>query len=171
MIVIEIKGSDAEKPSNLIRDVEASSEYILWEAEEKETEIKGLKNMMKRMKESNNSTILVAETEENKSVGYLFAIGGDAKRNMHSVYIVVGISEAYRGKGVGTKLFKELEQWAIRYHIHRLELTVVTRNEAGLSLYKKVGFEVEGTKKHALLINDEFVDEYYMSKLISPAYC
>ena len=116
----------------------------------------------------NNSTIFVAERENNELVGYLFAIGGNAKRNKHSAFIVVGISENYRGQGVGTKLFKELEKWATQHDIHRLELTVVTRNQAGLSLYKKMGFEVEGTKRHSLFINDEFVDEYYMSKLISP---
>ena len=168
MIVREIKMSDAENLSHLIQQVEASSEYMLWEAEEREAEAERQKSIIKRMKDSNNSTILVAETENNELTGYLFAIGGDAKRNRHSAYIVVGISEAYRGKGVGTKIFKKLEQWATHHNIRRLELTVVTRNEAGLSLYKKMGFEIEGTKKQSLFIGDEFVDEYYMSKLISP---
>jgi RimJ/RimL family protein N-acetyltransferase len=96
------------------------------------------------------------------------AIGGNARRNKHSAYIVVGILKDYRGQGVGTKLFKELEQWAFNHNIHRLELTVVTRNETGLSLYKKMGFQIEGTKRHSLFIDGEFVDEYYMSKLNVP---
>lgn len=124
--------------------------------------------MIKQIKESNNSTILVAEAENNELIGYLFAIGGGVKRNKHSAYIVVGISKAYRGKGLGTKIFKELEQWAILHNIYRLELTVVTRNKNGLSLYQKSGFEIEGTKRKSLYIDDEFVDEYYMSKLLSP---
>ncbi|PIC66167.1 GNAT family N-acetyltransferase [Sporosarcina sp. P21c] len=170
MILREIENSDAEKLSNLIQQVESSSEYMLWEAGEREIEIERQKKMIERMKDSNNSTIFVAENRNNELVGYLFAIGGDAKRNKHSAYIVVGISENYRGQGVGSKLFKELEQWATQHGIHRLELTVVTRNQAGLALYKKMGFEVEGTKRHSLFINDEFVDEYYMSKIISPVY-
>ena len=52
------------------------------------------------------------------------------------------------------------------HQIHRLELSVVTHNEAGLRLYKKMGFKIEGTKRHSLLIDGEFVDEYYMSKLL-----
>ncbi|WP_233191819.1 MULTISPECIES: GNAT family N-acetyltransferase [unclassified Sporosarcina] len=170
LILREIENSDAEKLSNLIQQVESSSEYMLWEAGEREIEIERQKKMIERMKDSNNSTIFVAENRNNELVGYLFAIGGDAKRNKHSAYIVVGISENYRGQGVGSKLFKELEQWATQHGIHRLELTVVTRNQAGLALYKKMGFEVEGTKRHSLFINDEFVDEYYMSKIISPVY-
>lgn len=168
MIIREIEISDAQNLSCLIQLVEASSDYMLWEAEEREIRSERQKNMIKRMKESENSTILVAENNSNELVGYLFSIGGDAKRNRHTSYIVVGISEGYRGEGVGTKLFKELEKWAIQHKIHRLELTVVTVNEAGLSLYEKMGFEIEGTKRNSLFIAGEFVDEYYMSKLISP---
>ena len=170
MKVREVKMSDAENLSHLIRQVEASSAYMLFEARERETETERQMSMIKRMKDSRNSTILVAETEDKKLVGYLLAIGGEAKRNQHGAYVVVGVAEAYRGKGVGTKLFAELEEWASRHTIYRLELTVVTRNEPGLSLYKKMGFEIEGTKKYSLLINDDFVDEYYMSKLISPVH-
>ncbi|WP_425453646.1 N-acetyltransferase family protein [Oceanobacillus chungangensis] len=98
--------------------------------------------------------------------GILVGYGGDAKRNKHSAYIVIGILQDYRGKGIGTKLFEELEHWASNHNIHRLELSVVTRNEPGLSLYKKMGFEIEGTKRHSLFIDGEFVDEYEMVKLL-----
>ncbi|GAE36015.1 acetyltransferase [Halalkalibacter akibai JCM 9157] len=54
----------------------------------------------------------------------------------------------------------------MHHDIHRLELTVVTRNEIGISLYQKMGFEIEGRKRDSLLINSEYVDEYYMSKLL-----
>lgn len=167
MIVREIKISDVEKLSQLIQHVEASSEYMLLEPGEREVDNERQKNMITRLKESPNSTILVAENESNELVGYVFAIGGDAKRNKHSAYIVIGISAAYRGKGLGTKLFKELDQWAIHNNVRRLELTVVTKNAAGLSLYEKMGFEIEGTKRDSLFIGNEFVDEYYMSKLVT----
>jgi RimJ/RimL family protein N-acetyltransferase len=42
----------------------------------------------------------------------------------------------------------------------------MTHNIAGIALYKKMGFEIEGTKRDSLLINGEYVDEYYMSKLL-----
>lgn len=34
------------------------------------------------------------------------AVGGNAKRNKHSAYIVMGILGEYRGKGIGAMLFK-----------------------------------------------------------------
>ena len=50
--------------------------------------------------------------------------------------------------------------------MHGLELTVMTHNTAGIALYKKQGFAIEGTKRHSLLINGQFIDEFYMSKLL-----
>jgi len=165
VIIREIKTSDAEKFVHLTQQVEGSSEYMLWEAGERNIHPEQQRKMIESIEGNENSTIFVAEND-NVLVGYLMAIGGNARRRKHSAYIVIGIVKDYRGQGVGRKLFKELEQWASKHNIQRLELTVVTRNEAGLALYKKIGFEIEGTKKHSLFIDGEFVDEFYMSKLL-----
>lgn len=165
MIIRKIKTSDAEKFVHLTQQVEGSSEYMLWEAGERNIQPEQQRKMIESIEESENSTIFVAENN-NVLVGYLLAIGGNARRREHSAYIVIGIVEDYRGQGVGRKLFKELEQWASNHNIQRLELTVVTRNEGGLALYKKTGFEIEGTKKQSLFIDGEFVDEFYMAKLL-----
>ncbi|HEY4600674.1 MAG TPA: GNAT family N-acetyltransferase [Cerasibacillus sp.] len=165
MIIREVKISDADKLANLIQQVEKNSTYMLWEPGERNIQTDELLKMIKGIKSSENSTILVVENE-NELVGFLLARGGNARRNKHATYIVVGILNDYRGKGIGTKLFNALDRWASNNNIHRLELTVVTKNEAGLALYKKQGFEVEGTKRDSLFIDGEFVDEYYMSKLL-----
>ncbi|MGJ9383087.1 N-acetyltransferase family protein [Salipaludibacillus sp. CF4.18] len=165
MKVREIETSDAEKLANLTKRVDESSQYMLWESGERDIQTKNQLKMIKGMKDAENSTILVAE-KDNDLVGYLIAIGGNARRKRYSAYIVIGILKAYRGQGIGTKLFNELEQWAASNNIRRLELTVVTKNEGGLRLYKKVGFEMEGIKRNSLFIDGDFVDEYYMSKLL-----
>ncbi|MCS0543578.1 GNAT family N-acetyltransferase, partial [Aeromonas veronii] len=149
----------------LTQQVEMTSEFMLWEAGERKANTDQQRKMIERICSEDNSTILVAE-EKGQLIGYIMAIGGNARRNKHSVYIVVGILKDFRGKGVGVNLFEELEKWALTHKIHRLELTVVTRNVAGLALYQKMGFEIEGTKRDSLLIDGEFVDEYYMSKLL-----
>ena len=112
-----------------------------------------------------NQTIFVAEYNS-QLIGYLAALGGEFQRNRHSVYIIIGILQAFTGQGVGTQLFRTLEEWAQLQRIHRLELTVMVHNEAGLALYKKQGFEIEGTKRDSLLVNGKYVDEYYMAKLL-----
>ncbi|MDL4842057.1 GNAT family N-acetyltransferase [Aquibacillus rhizosphaerae] len=165
MIVREVETSDAENLANLIKQVDESSQYMLWEAGERDIQSENQLKMIDGIKNAENSTILVAE-KDNELVGYLIVIGGNAQRNKHSAYIVIGILKGYRGKGIGKQLINKLDQWAANQNVSRLELTVVTKNEGALSLYKKLGFEIEGIKRNSLLINDEFVDEYYMSKLL-----
>ncbi|RSK27204.1 GNAT family N-acetyltransferase [Bacillus sp. HMF5848] len=165
MRIREIHISDAENFASLTYEIEKSSQYMLWEADERKINYALQARKIEEINKSENSTIFVAE-KDNELIGFLFANGGNAKRNKHTVYIVVGILSHYRGQGVGIKLFDELEKWSKEHNIHRLELTVVTRNEAALLLYKKQGFEIEGTKRDSLFIDEEYVDEYYMSKLV-----
>ncbi|MEH7108516.1 GNAT family N-acetyltransferase, partial [Bacillus sp. JJ1764] len=133
---------------------------------ERKTTTEQQRKLLEHIKQQSNSTIFVAEQEKGKLVGYLIAIGGSVKRTKHSAYLVIGILEEYRGRGIGTSLFQQLEKWAINSNISRLELTVVTQNEAGVALYKKSGFEIEGIKRNSLVIDDEFYNEYFMSKLL-----
>jgi len=79
---------------------------------------------------------------------------------------VIGILQALAHQGIGTHLFIAVEEWASKKHFHRLELTVMTNNVAGISLYKKRGFEIEGTRRDAYIVNERYVDEYMMAKLI-----
>lgn len=166
LFIREANVEDAEPLTNLILQVERESEFMLFEADERKITAEQQRNRIEQMKEQNNSTMLVAEVK-GKLVGYLFAIGGRARRNQHTAYLVIGILQEYRGKGIGTQLFTTLERWAKEQRLHRLELTVVATNETAIALYKKMGFQIEGTKKDSLLINGEFVDEYYMAKLLS----
>lgn len=165
MIIRQIKSTDAENFIRLTGQVEWESDYMLFEADERKITPEQQRQKIVSIKEDDNSTILVAE-KENRLIGFLVAIGGNARKNKHVVYIVIGILNDYRRQRVGTKLFETLEIWAKEHQIHRLELTVITRNEAGLALYKKMGFEIEGTKRHSLYIQGEYADEYYMSRIL-----
>jgi RimJ/RimL family protein N-acetyltransferase len=42
----------------------------------------------------------------------------------------------------------------------------MAHNERGIALYKKCGFEIEGMKKKSLYIDGEWIDEYYMGKIL-----
>ncbi|MGA9288344.1 MAG: GNAT family N-acetyltransferase [Anaerobacillus sp.] len=165
MRIRQISPDDAEAFVQVITEVENQAQFMLFEAGERSLTVDEQRRRIEKLEKDRHSRIIVAE-ESRKLIGYLIALGGQAKRNQHAVYLVVGITKEYRGQGIGSKLFEEVERWAKNHAIHRLELTVVTRNEAGLALYRKAGFEVEGVKRHSLLIEDEFLDEYYMSKLL-----
>ena len=86
---------------------------------ERPTDINIVKNIIEKSINGDN-LILVAKDEENIIV-FLSAQKGEYKRIKHTGYIV-GIREKYRGKGIGSKLFSELDIWAIENKITRLEL-------------------------------------------------
>lgn len=165
MVIRQAYEKDAESFANLISNVEKTSDYMLYGPGERKFDIESKRKMITAIQAERNSAIFLSETN-GALTGYLIAKGGSAKRNLHAAYIVIGILENYRGQGTGTKLFEELMKWALENELHRLELTVMAGNEAGLRLYKKQGFQIEGTKRHSLLVNGKYVDEYYMAKLL-----
>ncbi len=60
----------------------------------------------------------------------------------------IGVDPRYHGKGVGSRLMQAMidlcDNWAA---IERIELTVFTDNPAAMALYRKFGFEIEGTSR------------------------
>lgn len=72
----------------------------------------------------------------------------------------------YRSIKIGTNLFKELIDWASQNNIVRLELTVMTNNKGAIALYEKMGFKIEGLKEKSLLVDGQYIDEYYMAKIL-----
>ncbi len=160
-----VQESDAEAFLTLAHTLDQETQFMMLEPGERTTSVEEQRQRISAVLQQPNQTILVAE-QGGHLVGYLGAYGGAYRRNQHSAYIVIGILQAYAGQGVGTQLFIALEKWARQQHIHRLELTVMTHNERGVNLYRKMGFEIEGTKKDSLYIADHYVDEYYMARLL-----
>jgi RimJ/RimL family protein N-acetyltransferase len=166
MIVREIRRNDAKDFLRLRKRLDAETSFMLLEPGERTASVAETRAGISRTLRQENSIVLVLEEQE-LLVGYLQAIGGRYRRNRHSAYIVVGILQAYTHRGLGTRLFQALEAWAREAGLHRLELTVMTNNEPGVHLYRKMGFVAEGVKRDSLFVDGEYVDEYYMAKLLS----
>lgn len=89
-------------------------------------------------------------------------------RISHIGNIFIAVRKDYWGHGIGRILLEEVMEWAKSYDIiKRLELTVQVRNDRAVSLYQKMGFEIEGTQKWGARTDEgEWLDLYYMGKLI-----
>jgi RimJ/RimL family protein N-acetyltransferase len=155
---------DAEKLLMLMNAVEESG-FMLYGPGERKVSVEEQRTRIEKMNEDECSEVIVAD-ETGELAGYLFIIGNMPRRIRHTIYLVIGVAEHSRGKGIATKLFEAMEQWAMKHNIHRMELTVLADNHAALSLYQKMGFELEGTKKDSLYINGKYKAEYYMAKLM-----
>lgn len=164
VIIRTIIPDDAEALLRLQHQLDGETKFMLLEPGERTTTLEKARENIQRVLDQPNGTILVAE-HDGKLVGYLYANGGGARRNSHTVYIVIGIVQAYTRQGIGTRLFEELEVWARQRGMHRLELGVMTPNAAGIALYTKMGFIIEGTRKDAYLVDGQWVDEFMMGKV------
>lgn len=166
MLIREIVEADAEVFLALARAIDAESRFMNYEPGERQTTVEQQTERIRTLRARDNQLMLVAE-HEGQLVGYLGAMGGDLHRNHHSLHIFVGILERFTGQGIGRRLFEETEKWARRQGLHRLELTVMSHNTRGLALYQKMGFEIEGKKRHSLLVDGVYVDEICMGKLLT----
>ncbi|MGI8317095.1 GNAT family N-acetyltransferase [Halobacillus mangrovi] len=159
-----VQPEEASAFVSLSNQLEKESDFLLYEAGERGMSIEKARSFIKSLGKQENS-VLFAARDHNKLIGYVMCIGGTAKRNRHFARVVTGVLAGYQGMGWGSQLFEKVDGWAIDHHIHRLELTAMVHNARALKLYKKVGFQVEGIKKHSLLVNGKWVDEYLMAKL------
>lgn len=109
---------------------------------------------------------LVAEVD-GKVVGQLslHAISR-SRRCRHVVGIGMAVHDGYHGRGIGSALMKAAldlaENWL---QCTRIELTVFVDNAAAIALYRKFGFEIEGTHKKFAFRNGVFVDVHSMAKV------
>src|SRR5699024_578166 len=125
MIIRHIKTIDSGEFIQLVQQVVRKAAYVLFERVERNMSVDRQGEGIKAVEQDEHSAIFLAEKEHHLA-GYLMAIGGNANRNRHTIYLVVGVLDKYRGQGIGTNLFEQLEKWAIRQNVHRMELTVVT---------------------------------------------
>ncbi|HEY7430854.1 MAG TPA: GNAT family protein [Streptosporangiaceae bacterium] len=81
--------------------------------------------------------------------------------------ILLGSARA-RGRGLGTEATRLVLAHAFEQAgVHRVELEVYDFNPRARHVYTKVGFRHEGTKRHALYWDGEWVDAHLMSILSS----
>ena len=72
----------------------------------------------------------------------------------------------WKNRGVASALMREMIEMCDNWlRVDRIELTVFVDNAPAIKVYKKFGFEIEGTGKKYALRNGEYVDAYYMARV------
>ena len=91
---------------------------------------------------------------------------GKSPRRSHAMMVALTVATEWSGKGIGTALMRELLALADGWlNVIRLELTVFADNAAAIAVYRKFGFEVEGTHKAYALRAGEYVDALAMARV------
>ena len=91
-------------------------------------------------------------------------------RRRHAGSVGMSVKDEFHGRGVGSALMAAIVDIADNWlNYRRLELTVYTDNAAALALYRKFGFETEGTLRDFSYRDGEYVDAYTMARLRTAA--
>ncbi len=164
IIIRERVIDDVNEFCNFLKKLERETKFIFFECGERKINKKAVaQNIEKVIK---NGDICYVATDDNKIIGYVIAIKGHSSSNSHIATIVSGLLSEYNNQGIGYSLYQNVIKWANESNIKKLELTVITDNKVAIYLYRKFGFEIEGTRKMASLLDGKYYDEYYMAKIL-----
>ena len=110
--------------------------------------------------------VLVAEIDGNVVGNLGLHSMAKSARRRHVGYLGMSVHDAWHRKGVGAALMESAVKLADNWlQYTRLELTVYVDNTGAITLYKKFGFEIEGTHKRYAFREGVFVDAHFMARL------
>lgn len=156
MIIRPVKVSDAED-INFMRRQTGVRENILSLASERVANSRAfIENL------GDNIHMFVVEIEE-KVVGVASLNVITNPRRNHTGEIGIMVNKDYQNRGIGRQLMEELIDLAKNWlMLKRVQLDVISDNERAISLYKSLGFKIEGEKIKAVKRNGSYENEYTM---------
>lgn len=114
----------------------------------------------------NFSAVLLRENGGELVIGNIGLVVAKNPRQRHVGALGMMVHPDYQGRGVGMALMRAALDLADNWlQLTRLELEVYTDNTRAISLYQKVGFEIEGTKRAMAMRNGRYADAYTMARL------
>ncbi|MEA5037283.1 hypothetical protein SDC9_25409 [bioreactor metagenome] len=87
-------------------------------------------------------------------------------RLSHSAVFFLYIEPAFWGMSIGTKAIRFLEEEVRKRGFIRMECMVADTNPRAVSLYERLGYELEGIKKMAFYLDGKYIDLKFMGKII-----
>lgn len=154
--------ADAGQLVELMSSLASGSSFLMYEYDE----VPSSTMFAKRMSSTKISELIWVTEFNDKFVGYLALTLSTLKRNHGVATLAMGVRNHCAYNGVGSGLMSTAISEARKIGVYRLQLHVQTTNERAIKLYRKFGYEVEGTLRNAARVNGQLVDKYTMAKLL-----
>ncbi|WP_019230144.1 GNAT family N-acetyltransferase [Sedimentibacter sp. B4] len=159
---------DAESLISQMQTVDSETKFLSREPDEFNLTVEQEREFIKNCTNDENVRFLIGELDgkiiANCSVGLI----QNKRRYLHRAGMGIAVLKDYWNKGIGIIMMQECINWCKEKGVEQLELEVVTENNRAISMYKSLGFEIYGTKKHALKYDDgTYADEYIMTLFLN----
>lgn len=163
----EAQASDAPAIQNLLRKLSLETNFISETQAILEISQEKLSYALEQLNDKVDSICLLARVNE-QVVGLISMSSGSTVDTNHISELFIVLNVSVRGQGLGKELMAIALDWAEQTpSIKKIELEVQIANEVAVQLYQSFGFEIEGTRKHAVkLHNGKYSDVYLMGKLL-----
>jgi len=86
-------------------------------------------------------------------------------KNRHACSLMTGVLRDYWRQGVASALMQRAMSWVEQRGISRVELTVMENNAPAIRFYQRFGFQREGIKRNALIVDGAPVNEICMARV------
>ena len=146
-----------------MKAVDNETKFLAREPDEFSFTLEQEREFIKNSLSNENVHFLVGEVGSKIIANCSVGIANNNKRYLHRAAMGIAVRKDYWHKGIGKRMMEECIKWCREKGIEQLELEVVTQNDRAVSMYKSFGFQIHGTKKHALKYADgSYADEYLM---------
>jgi RimJ/RimL family protein N-acetyltransferase len=108
--------------------------------------------------------VFLVEGDE-RVVGWADVFGSTREGLRHAGVLGMGLLPEFRGRGWGGRLLEEIVKVATAASITRIELQVWDDNLPAIKLYERFGFELEGTRRRARVLDGVSQDSLVMARL------
>lgn len=117
-------------------------------------------------RQTNNLNYMLVAVSGGEIVGHAALHGHDNPRRAHVWLLGITVRDDWQNRGVGTRLMAAIIDLADNWvGAARIELTVYVDNAVALRLYRKFGFELEGTMRAYSLRDGRYTDTHAMARL------
>jgi putative acetyltransferase len=125
--------------------------------------LESVRDLLTKSGEGDHILVAVVDGEV---VGMIGLHTSSRPRVNHRAEIGMSVRDDWQGKGIGAAMMQAVIDLADKWlNLTRIELTVFTDNEPAIALYRKFGFEIEGTLRKYAFCDGNFVDAYAMARV------
>ena len=155
---------DAVAMIDFMKITGAETPYLMYEVGEFSFTVEKETAFLQNKVDSDSKMMIVAEGNGQIAGNCAFK-GKTAQRARHRCDLAIALYQEYCSLGIGTALLTALLDEAKRHGYEQAELDVIAANERAIGLYKKLGFEIYGTRPHDLKYMDgTYADAHMMVK-------
>lgn len=150
---------DFEGLVETIRDVTAEETYVVAESIAERLLYEDTVNRHNTVE----SRVFFVATREGEVVGWTHLDLPQVEKLRSSAKLTVGVREASRENGVGSRLLERAVDWAEANGYQKLYNSVPSTNDGALAFLESHGWNTEGIRRNHYTIDDHSIDEVMMA--------